>query len=262
MVINVYKPFFNHILRLLQYTLHLHPHPHIGMLGKIELGAVFDTKADIKSATWKFCEMTNNTYKVKDTDAKRLRLICPDTDCSFSVYATPTSDAKWKIKTLNVVHTCDHHARKRARRMDGEHPVVKAFVAPKAGLGGRQLQQMLQRSGHTVSYKQAQSHIRRSNNLTPDMYLKELRKLESFLLEMKEKDRDGTYSLWTRDSVSYTVKGSHVPGKELRGFYVGWGWTRHFQAHARRVLSTDACHSKACFRKSYPEEGNHMYKLR
>ena len=88
------------------------------MLGKIEVGDVIDTKADIKSATWKYCEMTNNTYKVKDTDAKRLRLICPDTDCSFSVYATPTSDAKWKIKTLNVVHTCDHHARKRARRMD------------------------------------------------------------------------------------------------------------------------------------------------
>lgn len=107
---------------------------------------------------------------------------------------------------------------------------------------------MLQASGCTATYRQAYYHITKKCNLTADRYLEEVPKLESFFSLMKERDPDGTYTLWTHDSVTYTIEGHQVPGEEFRGFFVGWGWkTRHFNAHARPVIVSDACHSKSSF---------------
>ena len=64
---------------------------------------------------------------------------------------------------------------------------------------------------------------------------------------MKEKDPDGCYKIWTETPVSYQVNGTQLDGCELKGFYVGWGWTKKFQNNARHVLETDVCHTKGCF---------------
>ena len=83
-----------------------------------------------------------------------------------------------------------------------------------------------------MSYRQAHYKISQIGNTTPDAYLKDLRILESFLEAMQRNDPEGRYTIWKRDTVSYDISGAPLPGEELKGYFVGWGFTKHFQSHS------------------------------
>ena len=87
------------------------------------------------SATAALCDIRQNDYRVIKSDPRRLCIVCPDANCSFSIYATAADNAQWKIKTIDVGHSCDHCRRKHVRKIEGENSIMKAFVSSKTGSG-------------------------------------------------------------------------------------------------------------------------------
>jgi len=67
------------------------------------------------------------------------------------------------------------------------------------------------------------------------------------MVSMKKNDPTGTYEVWANDRVSYQIPDTDIPGKELWGYFVGCGCTKHFQKHARKVAGINGCHVYAVF---------------
>ena len=210
----------------------------------LTIGSIFPSQKDLLGVTQKYCQMTGNDFVIKKQDKSKIRLRCPDKSCPFFVYATSKADYEWEIRTLGTNHTCDFAQRKRGRGMDETSHVAKLFVKPKNGSGSTQLREMLRQEGQVVSYQQCCSFIGKHNNMGNEKFIQEIRKLPAFYRELQKDDPNGCYRIWQETPVSYRVNGDMLPGAELRAFYVGWGWTKHFQNKARLLLLTDACHTK------------------
>lgn len=117
----------------------------------------------------------------------------------------------------------------------------------KMGSGSHKLKKTLNKAEKIVLYNQVYTYIKNSSNTNLEDYIKKFRKQKSYFVKIKKIDSKGYYILQIKDYVSHGVNKVHLFIKELNRFYVGQRWTRIFQVHYCRVISTDSCYSKATF---------------